>query len=40
MTQPALSSLERGGDIPMIAVLDRIAGALHATLTVSMAPAV
>ena len=36
MTQPALSRLERGGGIPTIAVLDRIASALHATLTVSM----
>lgn len=39
MTQPALSRLERGGGVPTIAVLDRIAGALHATLTVSMTPA-
>jgi ribosome-binding protein aMBF1 (putative translation factor) len=39
MTQPALSRLERGGGIPTIAVLDRIADALHATLTVSMTPA-
>lgn len=39
MTQPALSRLERGGGIPTIAVLDRIAAALHATLTVSMTPA-
>lgn len=36
MTQPALSRLERGGGIPTITVLDRIANALHATLTVSM----
>lgn len=36
MTQPALSRLERGGGIPTITVLDRIAAALHATLTVSM----
>lgn len=36
MTQPALSRLERGGGIPTIAVLDRIASALHATLTVSI----
>jgi HTH-type transcriptional regulator/antitoxin HipB len=36
MTQPALSRLERGGGIPTIAVLDRIASALQATLTVSM----
>ena len=36
MTQPALSRLERGGGIPTITVLDRIAGALQATLTVSM----
>ena len=35
MTQPALSRLERGGGIPTIAVLDRIANALQATLTVS-----
>src|SRR5207244_9381834 len=34
MTQPALSRLERGGGIPTITVLDRIASALHATLTV------
>lgn len=39
MTQPALSRLERGGGIPTITVLDRIADALHATLTVSMTPA-
>jgi transcriptional regulator with XRE-family HTH domain len=39
MTQPALSRLERGGGIPTIAVLDRIAAALHATLKVSMTPA-
>jgi HTH-type transcriptional regulator / antitoxin HipB len=39
MTQPALSRLDRGGGIPTITVLDRIAGALHATLTVSMTPA-
>jgi HTH-type transcriptional regulator / antitoxin HipB len=36
MTQPALSRLERGGGIPTITVLDRIASALQATLTVSM----
>ena len=36
MTQPALSRLERGGGIPTITVLDRIANALQATLTVSM----
>jgi ribosome-binding protein aMBF1 (putative translation factor) len=36
MTQPALSRLERGGGIPTITVLDRIASALHATLTVSI----
>jgi HTH-type transcriptional regulator / antitoxin HipB len=35
MTQPALSRLERGGGIPTIAVLDRIANALQVTLTVS-----
>jgi ribosome-binding protein aMBF1 (putative translation factor) len=39
MTQPALSRLERGGGIPTITVLDRIATALHATLTVSITPA-
>jgi ribosome-binding protein aMBF1 (putative translation factor) len=39
MTQPALSRLERGGGIPTITVLDRIANALHATLTVSITPA-
>jgi ribosome-binding protein aMBF1 (putative translation factor) len=39
MTQPALSRLERGGGIPTITVLDRIANALHATLTVSMTSA-
>lgn len=39
MTQPALSRLERGGGIPTIAVLDRIAAALHATLKVSITPA-
>jgi ribosome-binding protein aMBF1 (putative translation factor) len=36
MTQPALSRLERGGGIPTIAVLDRIASALNATLNVSI----
>jgi transcriptional regulator with XRE-family HTH domain len=36
MTQPALSRLEQGGGVPTITVLDRIASALHATLTVSM----
>jgi HTH-type transcriptional regulator / antitoxin HipB len=36
MTQPALSRLEHGGGVPTIAVLDRIAAALNATLTVSM----
>jgi ribosome-binding protein aMBF1 (putative translation factor) len=36
MTQPALSRLECGGGIPTISVLDRIADALHATLTVSI----
>jgi transcriptional regulator with XRE-family HTH domain len=36
MTQPALSRLERGGGIPTITVLDRIANALQATMTVSM----
>jgi DNA-binding XRE family transcriptional regulator len=36
MTQPALSRLERGGGIPTITVLDRIANALHATLIVSI----
>jgi transcriptional regulator with XRE-family HTH domain len=35
MTPPA-SRLERGGGIPTITVLDRIANALQATLTVSM----
>jgi ribosome-binding protein aMBF1 (putative translation factor) len=39
MTQPALSRLERAGGIPTITVLDRIATALHATLTVSITPA-
>jgi ribosome-binding protein aMBF1 (putative translation factor) len=39
MTQPALSRLERGGGIPTIAVLDRLATALHATLKVSFMPA-
>jgi HTH-type transcriptional regulator / antitoxin HipB len=39
MTQPALSRLERGGGIPTITVLDRIANALNATLTVSMTSA-
>jgi len=33
--RPALP-LERGGGIPTITVLDRIANALQATLTVSM----
>ena len=32
MTQPALSRLERGGGIPTITVLDRIASALHAQM--------
>jgi HTH-type transcriptional regulator / antitoxin HipB len=36
MTQSALSRLERGGGVPTIAVLDRIAHALHATLNVSI----
>lgn len=36
MTQSALSRLERGGGVPTITVLDRIAKALHATLTVSI----
>lgn len=36
MTQPALSRLERGGAVPTFAVLDRIANALQATLTVTM----
>jgi ribosome-binding protein aMBF1 (putative translation factor) len=35
MTQPALSRLEHGGGLPTIAVLDRIADALHVTLNVS-----
>ena len=36
MTQPALSRLERGGTVPTLAVLDRIANALQATLTVTL----
>ena len=36
MTKPALSRLERGGGIPTITVLDRIATAMQATLTVSI----
>jgi hypothetical protein len=34
-----VGALERAGGIPTIAVLDRIAEALHTTLTVSMTPA-
>jgi HTH-type transcriptional regulator / antitoxin HipB len=36
MTQPALSRLERGGTVPTLAVLDRVANALQATLTISL----
>jgi HTH-type transcriptional regulator/antitoxin HipB len=36
MTKPALSRLERGGGIPTITVLEQIASALEATLTVSI----
>lgn len=36
MTQPTLSRLERGGGIPAITVLDRIATALNATLNVTI----
>ena len=38
MTQPALSRLEAGGAIPTIPVLERIAFALGADLTVSITP--
>jgi DNA-binding XRE family transcriptional regulator len=36
MTQPALSRLERGGTVPTLTVLDRIANALQATLTITL----
>ncbi|GAA1890225.1 hypothetical protein GCM10009715_39940 [Paeniglutamicibacter psychrophenolicus] len=38
MTQPALSRLEAGGVVPTITVLDRIATALGAELTVTITP--
>ena len=36
MTQPALSRLERGGTVPTLTVLGRIANALRATLTITL----
>jgi ribosome-binding protein aMBF1 (putative translation factor) len=38
MTQPALSRLEAGGVVPTLPVLDRIAAALDADLTVTLSP--
>ena len=40
MTQSALSRLERGGTVPTIAILDRIANVLQATLTITLTHAV
>lgn len=36
MTQPTLSRLEQGGTVPTLTVLDRIANALQATLTITL----
>ena len=38
MTQPALSRLEAGGVVPTLPVLDRIASALDADLTITLSP--
>ena len=38
MTQPALSRLEAGGVVPTLPLLDRIADALDADLTVTVSP--
>src|SRR6266581_7416615 len=38
MTQPALSRLEAGGVVPTLPLLDRIADALDADLTVTLSP--
>ena len=38
MTQPALSRLEAGGVVPTIPVLERIAVALGAELTIAISP--
>jgi len=38
MTQPALSRLEAGGVVPTLPLLDRIAAALDADLTVTLSP--
>ena len=38
MTQPALSRLEAGGVVPTLPLLDRIAAALDADLTVTLPP--
>lgn len=38
MTQPAVARFEAGGTVPTIALLERLAGALDAELTVSVHP--
>ncbi|TDD61731.1 helix-turn-helix domain-containing protein [Actinomadura rubrisoli] len=36
ITQPALSRIEGGGGIPTLAMLDRIAKAMHTTFTITV----
>ncbi|MES9535820.1 helix-turn-helix domain-containing protein [Actinomadura sp. NPDC000600] len=36
ITQPALSLLEGGGGVPTLAMLDRIARAMHTTFTITV----
>lgn len=36
LTQPALSRIEGGGGIPTLAMLDRIAKAMHTTFTITV----
>lgn len=36
ITQPALSRIEGGGGIPTLAMLDRIARAMHTTFTITV----
>ena len=38
MTQPAVARFEAGGTVPSLPVLERLAGALDAELTVSVTP--
>jgi ribosome-binding protein aMBF1 (putative translation factor) len=38
MTQSAIARFEAGGTVPALVVLERLASALHATLTVNVTP--